>query len=183
VRVVVGPSPLAGDAFLRLGCVAPVMPKIHEDDLDWSEYEHDEHHFRRKRLSNAVDADKLGCSLYELESGSRSWPYHYHTANEEAMFVLSGTGMARTVDGERDIEAGDFLVFPADEDGGHQIVNDGDEPLRYLAVSTMEEPDVTVYPEMEKFGVFAGSAPGSADERTLHGYYPLDADVEYWDEE
>lgn len=50
-------------------------------------------------------------------------------------------------------------------------------------ISTMVEPDVTVYPDSEKFGVFVGGPPGSNAERSLHGYYPLDADVDYWDGE
>jgi uncharacterized cupin superfamily protein len=156
--------------------------RINETDLDWNEYDENGHHFKRKELSNAVDAEELGCSLYELPSGERSWPYHYHTANEEAMFVLDGTGMVRLGDDELPLSAGDFVTIPADEDGGHQVVNDSDGPLRYLMVSTMNEPDVTVYPEMGKFGVFAGSPPGGREERSLHGYYPLDADVPYWEE-
>ncbi|MHC3436534.1 cupin domain-containing protein [Natrialbaceae archaeon A-gly3] len=158
------------------------MAKCNERDLEWEEYDQGEVAMRRKELANAVDAEKLGCSLYELEAGNRSWPYHYHTANEEALFVLHGTGMVRLDGEERDLEVGDFVVFPADETGAHQVVNDGDEPLRYLVVSTMNEPDVTIYPEMGKLGVFVGSAPGGREERSLHGYYPIDADVDYWDD-
>ncbi|MFC7131887.1 MULTISPECIES: cupin domain-containing protein [Salinibaculum] len=158
------------------------MTTVNEDDLDWEEYDRGENAFRRKELANATDAEQLGCSLYELDPGKRSWPYHYHTANEEAVYVLSGSGLLRGDDGEQDIGAGDFVALPADESGGHQLVNDGDEVLRYLMVSTMEEPDVTVYPEMEKFGVYVGSPPGGREERTFQGYFPLDADVEYWDE-
>lgn len=155
--------------------------RVNENDLDWNEYEQDEHVFRRKELGAAAGGEKLGCSLYELDPGHRSWPYHYHEANEEAMFVLDGTGMLRTADGEKQLSPGDFVVFPASEDGGHQVVNESEETLRYLVVSTMEEPDVTIYPEMEKFGVFAGSPPGGRDERSFHGYYPIDAAVDYWE--
>jgi uncharacterized cupin superfamily protein len=157
------------------------MSTVNEDELDWAEYDHGESAFRRKELSNATDAEQLGCSLYELEPGKRSWPYHYHTANEEAIYVLAGTGTLRGADGERDLTAGEFVALPADESGGHQVVNDGEETLRYLAVSTMEEPDVTIYPEMEKFGVYVGSPPGGREERPFEGYYPLDADVDYWE--
>ena len=158
------------------------MTTVNEDDLDWEEYDRGENAFRRKELANATDAEKLGCSLYELDPGKRSWPYHYHTANEEAVYVLSGTGLLRGEDNDQDITAGDFVALPADESGGHQLVNDGGEVLRYLMVSTMEDPDVTVYPEMEKFGVYVGSPPGGREERTFQGYYPIDADVDYWDE-
>ncbi|MDY6780779.1 MAG: cupin domain-containing protein, partial [Halobacteria archaeon] len=95
---------------------------------------------------------QIGFSLYEIPPGKRSCPYHYHTANEEAIFVLEGEGTLRYSDGEADLNPGDFAAFPADEEGGHQVVNDSDATLRYVMVSTMEEPDVIVYPETDKFG-------------------------------
>jgi uncharacterized cupin superfamily protein len=158
------------------------MIKINRDAVDWNEYEHGDSEFRRKELSNAVAAEDLGCSLYELPPGKRSWPYHYHTANEEALFVLAGEGTLRTDDGDKPLADGDFVALPANEDGGHQVVNDGDDPLRYLAVSTMNEPDVTLYPEMETFGVFVGAPPGGREGRAFHGYYDIDDEVEYWEE-
>ncbi|TYT61206.1 cupin domain-containing protein [Natrialba swarupiae] len=158
------------------------MDPINEDDLEWTEYDRGESRFRRKQLSEAADADDLGCSLYELPPGERSWPYHYHTGNDEAVFVLDGEGVLRCEDGETSLEAGDFVAFPTAEEGAHQIVNDGDAPLRYLMVSTMNEPDITVYPEMDKIGVYAGSPPGGRDERTVSGYYRTDDDVDYWEE-
>jgi uncharacterized cupin superfamily protein len=156
--------------------------KVNESDLDWAEYDHGESTFRRKELSNALGGSEVGCSLYELPPGKRSWPYHYHTANAEAIYVLAGEGQIRLADSEESLVAGDYVALPADESGGHQVVNDGEEPLRYLVVSTMNEPDVTVYPEMGKIGVYAGSPPGGRDERTVHGYYNVDDDVAYWEE-
>ncbi|WP_121742315.1 cupin domain-containing protein [Natronorubrum halophilum] len=157
------------------------MEKINESSLEWNEYDHGETAFRRKELASAVDADDLGCSLYELPAGMRSWPYHYHTANEEALYVLSGEGLLRAESGEEPLTAGDFVTLPANENGGHRIVNDGEGALRYLMISTMNEPDITVYPEMGKFGLFVGSPPGGRDERSLEGYYRLDDDVDYWE--
>ena len=160
------------------------MQKTNSDDVDWKEYEKRDGKLRRKELTNALDEpEKLGCSLYELLPDGESWPYHYHTANEEAVYVIEGEGTLRHEDGKEELIAGDFVSLPADESGGHQLVNDGDEPLRYIVFSTMNEPDVTVYPEMEKVGVFVGSPPGGRDERTLHSYYKLEDDTEYWEEE
>ncbi|WP_424019500.1 cupin domain-containing protein [Halorientalis pallida] len=156
------------------------MDKINESDLDWKTYDNGDATFHRKELGAAVEADDLGCSLYEMPPGTRAWPYHYHTANEEAIYVLAGEGLLRAEDGEHDLQAGDFVTLPADESGGHRVVNDGDDTLRYLMVSTMNEPDVTIYPEMEKFGVYVGSPPGGRDERTFEGYYPTDDEVAYW---
>ncbi|WP_135826102.1 cupin domain-containing protein [Halorussus ruber] len=159
------------------------MSKVNADDLDWSELERGETHFKRKQLGEAANSEKLGCSLYEIPPGKRSWPYHYHAGNEEAIFVRSGSGSLR-LDGETvSLAAGDYVALPADESGGHRVVNDSDAPLSYLAVSTMEEPDVTVYPDSGKVGVFAGSPPGGREERSVEGYYRREDDVDYWDGE
>ncbi|MFD1633470.1 cupin domain-containing protein [Haloplanus ruber] len=154
--------------------------RVNEADLDWETVDHGETGFRRKRLAAAADGDRLGCSLYELPPGEKSWPFHFHTGNEEAVYVLAGTGQLRTADGVEPLCAGDYVAFPTGPDGGHRVVNDGDGPLRYLAVSTMDDPDVTVYPDSGKIGVYAGSPPGSDDSRTVAGYYRRDDDVDYW---
>ncbi|MEO7467217.1 MAG: hypothetical protein ABIV36_09400, partial [Sphingobium limneticum] len=66
----------------------------------------------------------------------------------------------------------------------HQIINDGDTELRYLAISTMSEPDVIDYPDSGKFAVMAGAAPGGDKVRRSvdHVGRYVDA-VSYWDDE
>ncbi|GAB7008938.1 cupin domain-containing protein [Halorubrum trueperi] len=161
------------------------MGRVNETNVEWTVTEKGDARFRRKQLAEAAGGERIGCSLYELPPGAKSWPYHYHTANEEALYVCSGEALLRL--GERGggddsarIAAGDYVAFPADESGAHRVVNDGDEPVRYLVVSTMIEPDVTVYPDSGTFGVFVGSPPGGREERSLSGYYDLNETVDYW---
>ena len=154
------------------------MEPVKEGDIEWTDVDEGGMHCRRKQLAPPAGGDRLGCSLYELPPGERSWPYHYHAANEEALYVLAGSGTLR-LDGEsHDLSAGDYAAFPADASGSHAVANDGDGTLRYLLLSTMDEPDVTVYPDSEKFGVYVGSPPGSSEERALAGYYRGDDDVD-----
>jgi len=180
-----------GESF-QPAVVDPPMEPVNEADIEWEASEHGETAFRRKKLAAAAAAQQtggdargpdLGCSLYELPPGKRAWPYHYHTGNTEAFYLLSGTGQLRAADGEHPLEPGDYVTCPPGPDGAHRVVNDGDDPLRYLAFSTMQDPDVTVYPDSGKIGVFAGSPPGGEDERDVSGYYKRDSDVPYWDEE
>lgn len=159
------------------------MGLINEDELDWTDVEQGEMKVRRKQLGEAADGEQLGCSLYELPAGHESWPFHYHTANEEAIYVLAGTGTLRLAGDMYPLSEGDYISLKADETGGHKVINDSGTPLRYLVISTMNEPDVTVYPDSDKLGIFVGSPPGGRDERSLHGYYPIDGDVDYWDGE
>ena len=156
---------------------------VRSDDRDWSDHEHDEaYDFRRAKLGEAAGREKLGCSLHEVPPGKRAWPYHYHEANEEAIYVLDGRGTLRTPDGEVTVEPGDYVALPTGEGGAHQLRNDGEEVLRYLAASTMCEPDVLVYPDSRKVGVYAGAPPGES-KGAVRTYLDADAELDYWDRE
>lgn len=158
---------------------------VDTDDLDWSDTERGDHEFRRKQLGAAAGSEELGCSLYEVPEGKYAWLRHYHEGNEEAIFVLSGTGTVSLGPdaAEHEISAGDYVAFPRGEAGTH-AVEGGEGGLRYLMVSTMNEPDITVYPDDDKVGLYAGSPPGGdKNERTLSTYLDRDAEVSYWDEE
>ena len=138
------------------------MDPVNERDLDWHETDTERMRFRRKKLGAAAGGADLGCSLYELDPGDGAWPYHYHYANEEALYVLSGTGRLRTDEGEHALAPGDYAAFPTGEAGGHRVVNDGEAVLRYLVVSTMNDVDVMRYPDGEGVGAVAGGAPGAS---------------------
>ncbi|MDZ7730217.1 MAG: cupin domain-containing protein [Natrialbaceae archaeon] len=159
------------------------MDQVNKADIDWSSTDDGLPPYKRKHLSGELADADIGCSLYQLAPGDRSWPYHFHTRNAEAMYVLEGSGRCRHPEGETEIAAGDFISFPPSEDGAHRLINDGERPLVYLAVSTMAEPDITVYPDSSKFGVYVGSPPGGRDGRSLEGYYNIEDDVEYWTDE
>jgi uncharacterized cupin superfamily protein len=95
--------------------------------------------FTRKSFTSAVGASKLGCSLMEVPPGKTAFPLHYHMADEEAIYILSGTGQVRLgVDEQRfAVAQGDYISFKTGPDYAHQLFNTHDtEPLRYLCIST-----------------------------------------------
>jgi uncharacterized cupin superfamily protein len=160
------------------------MEPVNADDIEWSETEEGATHFRRKQLGVAAGGEQLGTSLYELPSGARSWPLHYHTGNEEALYVLAGEGRLRAdadddADDGHPVRPGYYVACPADERGAHQLVNTGEEPLRFLAISTMNEPDVAVYPESGTVGTFVGRPPGGEGDESPAFFGEADA-VDYW---
>ncbi|MFP4626882.1 MAG: cupin domain-containing protein [Natronomonas sp.] len=159
------------------------MGKINESEVEWTTLDDGGRRIERKKLASKADGDELGCSLYRLPEGNRSWPYHYHTGNEEALFVLDGTGTLRLNGNELPLESGDYVALPGNERGAHQVINDSPGRLRYLMVSTMSEPEVTVYPDSDKIGVFVGSPPGGEGERSVHGYHRTADAVDYWTDE
>ena len=156
-----------------------------EDELRWDEHSHGERFgYRRKSLSSATGGRKLGCSLYEVGPGRTAWPYHYHGANEEAIYVLEGSGTLRVNDEEVPLGKGDYVTFPSSAEGAHQLVNTSEKTLRYLCFSTMVEPDVSVYPDSGKVGVVVGAAPGGPKEkRTLSGLFRQEDGVDYFEGE
>lgn len=161
------------------------METVDETELEWQRTDHDPFAFRRKQLGAAGGGDDLGCSLYEVPPDKRAWPRHYHSANEEALYILDGAGELRGPgDERRPIEPGTYVSLPAGPEGTHAVENTGSEPLRYLALSTMGEPDVLVYPDSEKIGVMTGAPPGGeSDERLIDAYFKTESAVDYWTDE
>ena len=133
--------------------------------------------WRRARLGRQAGAQRLGASLFELEPGEAAFPYHFHFGNEEMLVVVRGRPSLRTPEGWRELEEGDVVAFPVGEEGGHQVVNRRDEPVRILVVSEMREPDVVVMPDSGKVQA-RERAPGSADSGLWEIFRSADA-VEY----
>lgn len=119
-------------------------------------------------IGGRLGTKMLGCSLIEIAPGNRASPFHNHRCNEEMFLILEGCGHVR-IGGERHaVRAGDVIACPpGGPDTAHQIENTSEAPLRYLALSTMAEPDVIDYPDSGKFLV-KGNLPagdGSTSER------------------
>ena len=95
---------------------------------------------------------RLGVSLWELPPGEVAYPYHFHLGEEEVLIVLEGAPHLRTPEGWRQLPEGEVVAFPVGEDGAHQIDNRTDATIRFLAVSTHGQPEVTVYPDEDKIG-------------------------------
>lgn len=169
-------------------------PVVSASDLDWDEYDHGGRRFRRKQLGVAAGGEELGTSLYELDPGKRTWPRHYHAGNEEAIYVLGGEltlYLERGADGdtddravtEHDLEPGDYVALPAGPDHAHEVEARGDETARFLVISTMNEPDLSVLVERDAAMLFAGGAPGNYDDRYISRTVDLEAEADYWDDE
>ena len=135
-------------------------------------------------LGQAMGSKKLGFNVAVVPPGKRVFPYHQHSAQEELFFVLEGRGSIRLGGRKRRIRQGDFISIPPGPGSAHQIINDSDAPLRYLAVSTMEIPEVAFYPDLGKIGIYTGTPPGKAPAKgSLRHYTYLDRGVTYWDGE
>lgn len=127
-------------------------------------------------VARAAGGQQLGASHYTLAPGCAAFPHHWHGANEEALFVLEGTGTLRIGEAEVVVRAGDWASFPPGPEYAHQLTNTGAGPLRYLCFSTMISPELCGYPDSGKVATFyrRGGVPvfrGVFYEEEKRGYY------------
>jgi len=111
-------------------------------------------------LGRATGARGIGCSLYEVPPGKTAFPNHYHCANEEALYVLEGTGTLHIGADQVAVGPGDYATFPVGPAHTHQLLNTGDGPLRYLCFSTLIPTEVVGYPHSKKIGAMSVNSTG-----------------------
>ena len=101
----------------------------------------------RCRVFWRPDDARMGATLYELGPGYDGDRVHMHYGAEEMFFVLSGRVVVRSLEGEEELAAGDFLFCPEGRAGAHAFSNPYEERARILAMSAGGYPDVVAYPE------------------------------------
>jgi uncharacterized cupin superfamily protein len=148
-------------------------PNVFEPEFDGGS-ERPGFSMRRARLGRQAGARRLGASLYEIPADQSPWPYHAHLGNEEMLIVLRGRPHLRT-------PAGELVAFPLGEEGAHQIHNRTAEPVRVLMLSEMIAPEIVIYPDSGKVGMF-GRPPGGKGEG-VRLYVSGDSGVDYWEGE
>ncbi|MGZ4389740.1 MAG: cupin domain-containing protein [Gaiellaceae bacterium] len=132
-------------------------------------------HQREVALGELLGGSLLGMSVYDLEPGEKTWPYHYELREEEWLLVVAGEPTQREPEGERRVRPGDVVCFPAGPEGAHQLRNDTDEPVRLALLSTVEPGlSATVYPDSEKLGL---GGPG------VRMRMRIGPELDYWDGE
>lgn len=131
------------------------------------------------RIGPLLGAKDLGYSYDVIPPGKTGCPFHSHRAEEEMFFIVRGRGQLRYGSQTRAIRAGDFICCPTGgPDTAHQIINDSDEELAFISVSTMMPAEVCEYPDSGKIGAFGGTG----DTRVRHLTRPSQA-LDYWDGE
>lgn len=105
---------------------------------------------REKRaLGAAFDLTHIGINHTTLPPGKESSMRHWHTHEEEFIYVLSGEVVLRTDAGEQLLTTGMCCGFPAGTGDGHQLVNRGSEPAVYLEISNRDARDKAHYPDVD----------------------------------
>ena len=108
---------------------------------------------REKRaLGDALGLTHFGVNLVDLGPGDWSSPRHWHSHEDEFIYVLEGELTLVTDMGEQRLTAGMAAGFPAGVEDGHHLVNRSDAPARYLEVGNRAPDDVARYPDIDLVG-------------------------------
>jgi len=131
--------------------------------------------YDRRSFVPREEAKQCVVDIYEIPPGKAACPYHYHCTCEEVFYIISGSGILKTPEGERRVTAGDLLFFPADESGAHKLTNDSlAEKLIYLDFDTVSDLDAAVYPDSGKIGVWG---------KKINRIYRIGETVDYYEGE
>ncbi len=101
-------------------------------------------------VGRLLGATRLGYALGVLERGEVYCPNHWHTQEEEAFVVWSGTPTLRTPQGTFELRPGDVIAFPTGERGAHRLSNEGDTSAVILMFANIDPGDVCHYPDSRK---------------------------------
>jgi uncharacterized cupin superfamily protein len=113
---------------------------------------------RRQGLGDAAGLTQFGVNLQRLPPGQWSAQRHWHTAEDEFVYVLAGEGVLVTDAGEQTLKPGDCAGFPAGAPNGHHIQNRSDRELVLLEVGSRRPgEDGCDYPDIDMV------APAGAD--------------------
>ena len=103
----------------------------------------------KRALGDAAGLTKIGINHTTLAPGAASSMRHWHTHEDELIYVLTGELVLVTDAGERPLHAGQCAGFPAGHRDGHQFINRGSAPAVYLEISNRDESDVAQYPDVD----------------------------------
>lgn len=104
---------------------------------------------RWKRVGDAAGLTQFGVSLFRLPPGVWSSQRHWHSHEDEFVYVLSGELVLVTDGGEEIMRAGDCAGFPAGTGDGHCLQNRSDTEAEILVVGSRNDKDHGEYSDID----------------------------------
>lgn len=105
---------------------------------------------REKRaLGDAFGLDQFGINLTRLAPGAASAQRHWHSHEDELVYLLEGEAVLVTDAGEQVMTPGMCTGFKAGIPDGHQLVNRSDRDVIFLEVGTRASEGGADYPDID----------------------------------
>lgn len=139
---------------------APVTPKppISARDVAWEETRVGTRFGGRARhftYTAVGERYHVGMLIEAPAPGMRLCPKHYHMLEEEHALILEGQVTLLLGEERHEMNAGDYVCFPASRKIGHSFMNSGTGPCNYLMIGERNPSEVCVYPDSNKMAVGA----------------------------
>lgn len=104
----------------------------------------------RQRLGDAASLSDFGVNLLRLPAGAWSSQRHWHSAEDEFVYVLEGEVVLVTDAGEELLRPGDCAGFKAGVPDGHHLLNRSSRDAVVLEVGARKlEEDEGVYSDID----------------------------------
>ena len=101
----------------------------------------------KRALTSALGLTQFGVNVTELPAGAASALKHWHSHEDEFVYVLSGEVVLVTDDREQELGTGMCAGFPGGVEQGHFIVNRASETAVILEVGSRDDRDEGNYPD------------------------------------
>ena len=111
----------------------------------------------RQRLGEDAGLTQFGVNLLRLPPGVWSSQRHWHTLEDEFVFVVSGEVVLVTDDGEEVLHAGDCAGFRANDPNGHHLQNRSQQDAVVLEIGSRSERDEAFYSDIDMHALSDGS--------------------------
>ena len=102
---------------------------------------------RKQRLGDALGLKNYGVNLATIPPGAVSALCHWHSHEDEFIYMVSGELILVTHDGEQRLTPGVCAGFPAGKADGHCLVNRSQRDAVYLEVGDRHPEDAVTYPD------------------------------------
>jgi len=104
---------------------------------------------RRIKLGDAAGLTQFGVNLCTLPPGAWSSQRHWHTSEDELIYVVSGEVTLVTDEGEEVLRAGEAAGFKAGDPDGHTLQNRSNADVVLLEIGTRVAGDVATYSDID----------------------------------
>jgi uncharacterized cupin superfamily protein len=101
----------------------------------------------KRRLGERFGLSQFGVNLVTLADGGQSALRHWHSHEDELVYVLSGELVLVTDAGEQVVGPGMVIGFPGGNQDAHHFVNRSGAPAQYIEVGSRIEEDMAAYPD------------------------------------
>ncbi|MBD2210328.1 cupin domain-containing protein [Nostoc linckia FACHB-104] len=101
-------------------------------------------------ISEAGGLTQFGAFIEVLQPGSRSSIKHWHSAEDEMVYVLEGEITLIEGDTKTVLRPGDAATFQAGVSVGHFLENCSAKATRCLVVGTRAAVDTITYPDLDR---------------------------------